>query len=128
MVNTAEFYKLHFFSKFIHSAIPAGCVVGATVAIPFIWRNIKRRNSLKTRLWAGLQTSCILTGWFAVQFPVMMYITDGSHLTFWNSQAPERTMSLLVYALTAGIFLIFPALAYLFRVFKFNKNGDESIS
>ena len=124
---TAEFYKLHFFSKFIHSAIPAGCVVAATVAIPFIWRNIKRKNSLKTRLWAGLQTACILTGWFAVQFPVMIYIADGSHLTIWNSQAPERTMSLLVYALIAGIFLIFPAFTYLFKVFKFDNNGDESV-
>jgi cytochrome d ubiquinol oxidase subunit II len=124
----AEFYGLHFFRKFIHSGLATGCVVVATITIPFIWRNIKRRNILLTRLWAGLVTACILTGWFAVQFPVMMYIADGSHLTFWNSQAPERTMSLLVYALIAGIFLIFPAFAYLFKVFKFNNNGDESIS
>lgn len=124
----AEFYELHFFRKFLHSWISAGCVVAATVAIPFIWRNIKRRNSLKTRLWAGLQIACILTGWFAVQFPVMIYIADGSHLTIWNSQAPERTMSLLVYALIVGIFLIFPAFAYLFKVFKFDNNRDDSAS
>lgn len=123
----AEFYELHFFRKFIHSALAIGCVVAATIAIPFICRNIKRRNSLQTRLWAGLQTACILTGWFAVHFPVMIYIADGSHLTIWNSQAPERTMSLLVYALIVGIFLIFPAFAYLFKVFKFDNNGDESV-
>ena len=123
----AEFYELHFFRKFIHSAPAIGCVVTATIAIPFIYRNIKRRNSLQTRLWAGLQTACILTGWFAIHFPVMIYIADGSHLTIWNSQAPERTMSLLIYALIVGIFLIFPAFVYLFKVFKFNNNGDESV-
>lgn len=124
----AEFYGLHFFSKFIHSEVAMGCIVAATIAIPLIWRNIKRRNTLQTRLWAGLQTACILTGWFAIQFPVMIFIADGSNLTIWNSQAPERTMSLLVYALIVGIFLIFPAFAYLFKVFKFDNSADETLA
>lgn len=122
----AELYDLYFLKKFIHSVVGIGCVFVATIIIPFIWRNIKRRNSLQTKLLVGVQTACILTGWFAVQFPVMIFIADGSHLTVWNSQAPERTMSLLVLALIVGILLIFPAFAYLFKVFKFDNKGDET--
>jgi len=123
----AEFHELHFFKKFIHSSVAIVCVVVATLMIPLIWRNIKLRNNVYTRLWTGIQTACIVTGWFAVQFPVMIFISGGSHLTIANSQAPQRTMSLLVYALVVGIFLIFPAFAYLFKVFKFD-NGQEETS
>jgi cytochrome bd-type quinol oxidase subunit 2 len=101
-------------------------VVSATLIIPLIRINIKRRNSVYTRVWTGLQTACIIAGWFAIQFPVMIVIADGSDLTVWNSQAPDRTMTLLVYALLAGIFLIFPAFAYLFKVFKFETKENES--
>lgn len=80
---------------------------------------------MQTRFLAGVQTACILTGWFAIQFPVMIYLADGTALTVQNSQAPERTMSLLVYALVAGILLIFPAFAYLFKVFKFSHNNQS---
>ncbi len=110
--------------------ISIGCVIAATILIPLIWRAIKHRNNFLTRLLAGIQTACIITGWFAVQFPVMVYMADGSHLTIWNSQAPERTMSLLVIALIVGILIIFPAFAYLFKVFKFNniKNGHGELN
>ncbi len=119
-----EVYKLHLFNKFVHSAISISCIISATLTIPFIWRNIKHRKSLQTRLWAGIQIAFILIGWFAVQFPVMIVFADGSRLTIMNSQAPERTMTLLVYALIVGFFLIFPAFAYLFKVFKFENNAE----
>ena len=120
----AEICGLHLFEKFIHSRIAISCVLLATLIIPFLWHNIKHRKSMQTRLLAGIQMACIITGWFAIQFPVMIYISDGPHLTIWNSQAPERTMSLLVYALISGILLIFPAFIYLFKVFKFGDKGN----
>jgi cytochrome bd ubiquinol oxidase subunit II len=123
---TAQVYGLHFFEKFVHSPISIACVIAATILVPLIWRNIKRRNDILTRLLAGIQTACIITGWFAVQFPVMVYMSDGSHLTIQNSQAPERTMLLLGIALIAGILIIFPSFAYLFKVFKFNNNAGNS--
>ena len=121
----AEIFKLHLFYKFIHSPISVFCVISATITIPLIWRNINRRKSLQTRVWTGLQTASILIGWFAVQFPVLILFTDNSRLTITNSQAPERTITLLVYALIVGVFLIFPAFAYLFKVFKFENNTEE---
>jgi len=122
----AEMYELHLFKSFIQSPVAIGCVILATLLIPFLWMNIKRRNILLIRLLAGTQTACIIAGWFAVQFPVMIFISGGSHLTVWNTQAPDRTISLLVYALFVGILLILPAFAYLFKVFKFDNKGDET--
>ena len=122
----AEIYGLHLFKKFIQSPVAIGCIILATIIIPLLWTNINRRNVIRIRLLAGTQTACIIAGWFAVQFPVMIFISGGSHLTVWNSQAPERTISLLVYALIAGILLILPAFAYLFKVFKLDNKGDEA--
>jgi cytochrome bd ubiquinol oxidase subunit II len=121
----AQIYGLHFFEKFVHSPISIASVVAATILVPLIWRYIKLRNDILTRLLAGIQTACIITGWFAVQFPVMVYMADGFHLTIWNSQAPGKTMLLLGIALIAGILIIFPSFAYLFKVFKFNNKVDE---
>ncbi|HAH22165.1 MAG TPA: cytochrome d ubiquinol oxidase subunit 2 [Prolixibacteraceae bacterium] len=122
----AEIYGLHLFMKFSQSLLAIGCVTLATVVIPLLWINVNRRNVLQTRLLAGIQTACIIAGWFAVQFPVMIFISGGSDLTVWNSQAPERTISLLVDALIVGILIILPAFAYLFKVFKFDNKGDEA--
>lgn len=124
----AEIYELHLFRRFIESSVALGCIILATIIIPLLWRNIKHRNNFLIRLLAGVQTACIISGWFAVQFPVMIYISDGSNLTVWNSHAPERTISLLVYALIVGILLILPAFFYLFKVFKFESKGNQTAS
>jgi cytochrome d ubiquinol oxidase subunit II len=121
----AQLYHLAFFTKFMHSPISICCVIAATLTIPIIWKSIKSRKNFQTRLWAGIQTSCIILGWFAIQFPIMMTFADGSQLTIFNSQAPERTITLLVYALLIGIVIIFPAFIYLFKVFSFEKNNED---
>lgn len=118
----AEVYGLHFFKQFISSPIAIGCIVLATILIPYLWKSINRKDIIKLRLLAGLQTACIIAGWFAIQFPVMVYIESGRHLTIWNSQAPESTMKMLLYALIVGVLIIIPSFAYLFKVFKFNKD------
>jgi cytochrome bd ubiquinol oxidase subunit II len=119
----AHHYGLHFLRKFLHSYVSIGCITLATVLIPVMWIQIKRKNAAWTRVLAGMQTACILTGWFAVQFPVMVYISGGQNLTVWNTQAPEKTMYYLLIALIVGIVLIFPAFGYLFKVFKFRDKG-----
>jgi cytochrome d ubiquinol oxidase subunit II len=121
----AEYNDLHLFNKFLNSWISLGCVIAATMMIPFMWRNIHRKNVLWTRILAGMETACILVGWFAVQFPVLISRSDGNHLTIWNSQAPATTMYYLLAALIVGIFIIFPAFAYLFKVFKFSQDTTK---
>ncbi len=125
---SAEFYGIHLIKQFGQSVISILCVIIASIAVPVLWKNVMRRNILWTRLLAGLITTCILIGWFAVQFPVMISRSDGNHLTVWNSQAPHSTMYYLMYALVIGSLIIFPAFAYLFKVFKFKTHvpSDES--
>lgn len=123
VIMSAGLYHLEFFKNFAHSGISIGCGLMATALIPIMWRNIIRRNVLWTRLLAGVQTTCIIAGWFAVQFPIMVYTADGHHLTIWNTQAPEKTMDYLLLALIVGMVIIFPAFAYLFKVFKFSSTA-----
>lgn len=122
----AELYGLHFLKQFLGSPIAIGCIVVATAFIPFIWKSITRKAIFKLRLLAGVETACIIAGWFAIQFPVMVYIQNGHNLTIWNSQAPESTMEMLLYALIVGVLLIIPSFVYLFKVFKF-KSDEKAL-
>lgn len=118
----AEMYGLHFLKQFIGSPIAIGCIVLATVLIPYLWKSITRKDIFKLRLLAGIETACIIAGWFAIQFPVMVYVEGGRNLTIWNSQAPKSTMEMLLYALIVGVLIIIPSFIYLFKVFKFNSD------
>jgi cytochrome d ubiquinol oxidase subunit II len=120
----AETNGLHLFRRFSVSPVSIISVMLATLLIPVMWRNISRKNVFWTRMLAGVITACILVGWFAVQFPVLVNRAEGQNLTIWNSRAPDVTMYYLLAALIVGIFIIFPAFAYLFKVFKFSKESE----
>lgn len=122
---TAENSQLSLFRKFTKTPLSIGCVILATLLIPFLWKTINHKNILWTRLLAGIITACILIGWFAVQFPVLISRADGNHLTIWNTKAPDITMFYLLIALVVGVFIILPAFVYLFKVFKF---GDDEVN
>lgn len=123
---TAELYNIHFFTEFIKSPVSITCVIGATVIIPFLWKSLNRKKMVLSRVLAGLQTAFIITGWYAIQFPVMVYLSAAEHLTVYNSKAPESTMVMLFWALIVGILIIFPSIAYLMKVFKFN-GKDQAV-
>jgi cytochrome bd ubiquinol oxidase subunit II len=72
------------------------------------------------RAFAILQVVFILSGWAAAQYP---YIIEPD-FTVHSAAAPEKTLKLLLIALIAGALLLFPCLAYLFRIFK-PQRGDE---
>jgi cytochrome d ubiquinol oxidase subunit II len=116
----AEIYDVHFFSTFIKSPISIMCMAVATMMIPFQWRAMKKKLIIRSRILAGIQTACILIGWYAIQFPVMVYLSAVDDLTIYNSRAPQSTMVMLFWALIVGIIIIFPSIAYLMKVFKFN--------
>jgi cytochrome d ubiquinol oxidase subunit II len=121
---SAEFSDVHFFNEFKNSPLSIACVLLATTLVPILWINVTRKKVVLTRFLAGVITACILLGWFAVQFPVIINMADGNHVTIWNSQAPPVTMHYLMLALIFGCIIIFPAFGYLFKVFKFNKETD----
>ncbi len=66
------------------------------------------------RVAAAMQVVLILSGWAIAQYP---YIVPPD-LTIQNAAAPRATLVLILSALAAGGLVLFPSLAYLFRVFK----------
>lgn len=116
----AELYNVHFFKEFINSPVSLTCVVLATLIIPFLWRSLSRKRVVLSRVLVGIQTACIITGWYAIQFPVMVYQAYADDLTVYNSRAPQSTMEMLFWALIIGVIIIFPSIGYLMKVFKFS--------
>jgi cytochrome d ubiquinol oxidase subunit II len=84
--------------------------VAATTAFWALWR----RKLALARVGVVAQTTLILLGWGASQYP---YILVPSH-TLTNAAANPRTQELLLIALGAGSLLLFPSLYVLYRVFK----------
>jgi cytochrome d ubiquinol oxidase subunit II len=66
------------------------------------------------RVAAAAQTALILLGWALAQLPYLV-VPD---VTLANSAASPRTQHLLLIALAAGLPVLVPSLALLFRVFK----------
>lgn len=70
------------------------------------------------RIFAVGEISIVLLGWVWLQYPAMIVLKDGSSLSLVQAAAPDATLASLGWALIIGSVLIFPALYYLFRVFK----------
>jgi cytochrome d ubiquinol oxidase subunit II len=84
--------------------------VFAVGAIYALWT----RRFRTARFCAAAQTTLILWGWGAAQYPHLV----APDVTIYNSAAPAITLRLVWWALLAGSVLLFPSLYYLFRVFK----------
>jgi cytochrome bd ubiquinol oxidase subunit II len=80
---------------------------GTTAAL---WQ---RRYRL-ARVAAASQVSVILWGWALAQYPYLVPPT----LTIPDAAAPDITLTLVLWALAGGAVVLFPSLAYLFRIFK----------
>jgi len=109
------------FYEFLHSPVSIIAVVLATLALPLFWIYLKQHNRLMLRLVAGFQTTMIVTGWFAIQFPILVKIKDGPDITLQSASAPPRIQLILFLALLVGVLIIFPSIAYLYKVFKFGE-------
>ena len=66
------------------------------------------------RFCAAGQVMLILWGWALAQYPYMVR----PELTIHTGGAPQATMRALLWALAAGVLLLFPSYWYLFHVFK----------
>jgi len=84
--------------------------LAAVSAIGALW--IRRYRV--ARVAAATQVSLILWGWALAQYPYLAPPT----LTIAGAAAPRLTLTLVLWALAAGALVLFPSLAYLFRIFK----------
>jgi len=116
----AEIDGRSLFFEFYHSPVSIISVVLATIALPFLWINLNRSNRTWVRIIAAFQTVMIVAGWFAIQFPVVVNKKNEPDLTIQNSSAPDETQFYLLIALIVGVLIVFPAMGYLYKTFKFN--------
>jgi cytochrome d ubiquinol oxidase subunit II len=108
-------------SRFLHSPVATGCLLLATVSLPILWVAWRKDWVWFIRVLAGAQVTLILTGWLWTEFPVMVHMPEGD-LTIYNAHAPAISLNYLGCALLVGSLFILPALFYLFRVFKGQKD------
>jgi len=107
--------------RFLHEPMALSCMVLATLLLFPLWRSIRRSQIIPSRIYAAAQVVLVLLGWFRLQYPSLASAASGESqvdLTIFNTAAPEATQIQLLYALIAGCALIFPALFFLFRIFK----------
>ncbi len=103
---------------FLKSPISIACLTLSTILVPVILYFINTSNAAFLRASIGLQVTLILFGWFAIQFPVIINVEGGQHLTFYNTHASDATLKQLLIALITGLVLVIPAFIFLFGVFK----------
>jgi len=120
----AQVNGLHLLNMYLHSAISITCAIFATVLLPVFLYALRKGMKNMMRIIAGAQTAAILTGWFGIQYPVLVALNNTSSLTVYNTVAPEKTLLMMIIALVVGLAFVIPLLIYLFRVFKFTK-GEE---
>ncbi|MCF7785232.1 MAG: cytochrome d ubiquinol oxidase subunit II [Prosthecobacter sp.] len=95
-----------------------GTSLCAGTALLALWR----RWFVLARIAAAAQVALILAGWGCAQYPNL--ITPD--VTLHNSAAPEATLRLLTFALSAGAVLLLPALIFLFRLFSHPDNDRDA--
>jgi len=118
----AEGYDLS--GEFLLSTTSLVTLLLATILCTVIWHflNKEKNKTVYLRIGVGIQVTFILIGWFYIQFPVLIRLQNGRHLTFFNTQAPGATLEQLLIALIAGLILVIPGFIYLFKIFKVRSN------
>jgi cytochrome bd ubiquinol oxidase subunit II len=115
---TAHFQELKFHTSFLKHPLSIISGVIATGLVPFIFKMINQKRIWPLRILVSGQILLIFLGWFVLQWPDLIKFADGTALNIYEASSPEIIMKLLLGALVIGILIIFPALYYLFRIFK----------
>ncbi len=113
--------NVDFIQRFFSDPLSIILIIAATLSLPVLWNILNKGLKWASRIIAGAQLLFILTAFYAVFFPTLVRFKDAEDLTFFNSAAPEITLTYLGWALIIGSFIIFPSLFYLIKIFKFQK-------
>ena len=113
----AYFERLPWFLQLMASGPSLVALAVATLLIPAVASAFDRGRPWLLRIAMGAQVSCVLFGFFAAQFPILLRL-DTRVLTYDQAAAPAATLRTLIWALAVGLLLILPSLAYLIHVYK----------
>lgn len=114
-----------FTERFLSDPLSIIFLLLATAVVPVLWLSLDKKWKWISRISAGSQLLFIIGAFCKVYYPVVVVIGDGTDLSLFNSAAPEITLRYLGWALVAGSLLIFPALFFLYRVFKSIKKVSD---
>jgi cytochrome bd ubiquinol oxidase subunit II len=103
----------------ISRAIPL--LIGTAVVASITLALLYYRKFQIARFLAAGQVALVLWGWGLGQYP---YLVRPSW-TIANSAANTKTLELILVALAAGAFLLFPSFYYLLRIFKLREQSPE---
>lgn len=92
--------------------------ISATLIVAWLWRKTDSKPPISLRYVAATQVSMVILAWLWVVYPVVIRFDDGTALTVANNAGPVP-ISLLAGCLIVGSLIIFPSLAYLLKIFKF---------
>lgn len=119
VVLAGRFAEVPIFAGMFRNTFAIACAIFATLLAWPLFRSLQGGSLWFPRVVAAAQVVCVLSGWFALQYPYIVVGHDRANgLALENVAAPPATLRLLLIALVVGSLLIFPALIYLFRVFK----------
>lgn len=93
----------------------------ATAGLLLYWHLLMNQRWQAIRLVAAAQAGLILLSWLIAQYPVAIQLKNASPVTLAGSQAPEQVLTVIGYTLIFGVLVIFPALIYLIKTFKFQE-------
>ncbi|HEX4355475.1 MAG TPA: cytochrome d ubiquinol oxidase subunit II [Polyangiales bacterium] len=108
---------LQWFAQALHSAGALVAFAIATAMIPLVARAFDRGRPWLLRIAMAVQVGCVLLGFFAGQFPILIRLDSGP-LTYRAAAAPPATLHAMIWTLVIGLGLILPSLTYLIRVYK----------
>lgn len=106
------------FNQFFRSWPSLVAFAGVLLLTPVLFYLVNHPRILLLRLAIGAQVALIMIGWFAIQYPVLIFTRNGHHLTFQNTHAPDATLYQLLIALFVGLLLVIPCFVFLYKVFK----------
>lgn len=123
---SAELENHHLFQEFFSSPISVASFSTVVLLVPVVFYLFTHTNIAYLRAAISLQVALVMLGWFAIQFPILVYERNGNHLTFYNTQAPYATLYQLLIALFVGLLLVLPSFYFLFKVFK--QSNEQNIN
>lgn len=107
-------------AAFLAKPATIGVMVLASGLFVALWHFIRHERVMPARVVAAGQVTLILCGW-AILYAPNAVITKQRALGFYQEAAPPATLWQLVLALLVGSLFIFPALFYLFKIFKMRR-------
>ncbi len=115
---SAELNEVPLFQNYSDHIVSIICVVLATLGIPFTFKAISGGRTVLSRIMVGFQVLLVVLGYIISFYPNLIYLHDGSSLTYFNTAAPLPTLRQLTNALIVGVLIILPSLFFLYKVFK----------